>query len=76
MPHPNPVVHFEILGRNQKPLEAFYKSVFNWEITPLEDGSMIKADLFSCEKGLKSSAVGTTSVIPSQLIQQLNQLVH
>lgn len=38
MPHANPVVHFEILGRDRKLLEAFYKGVFNWEITPLEDG--------------------------------------
>jgi predicted enzyme related to lactoylglutathione lyase len=34
---PHPVVHFEILGRDQKQLEEFYKSVFNWEITPIED---------------------------------------
>jgi predicted enzyme related to lactoylglutathione lyase len=37
MPHHNPVVHFEILGRDQKLLEEFYKSIFNWEIVPLED---------------------------------------
>ena len=34
MPHIHPVVHFEILGRDQKLLEEFYKDVFNWEITP------------------------------------------
>ena len=40
---PHPVVHFEILGRNQKLLEEFYKGIFNWEITPLtEDYSMAK----------------------------------
>jgi hypothetical protein len=33
----NPVVHFEILGRDKKLLEEFYKSVFNWEIEPVED---------------------------------------
>lgn len=38
MPHANPVVHFEILGRDQKLLESFYTSVFNWKITPVEDG--------------------------------------
>jgi len=37
MAHANPVVHFEILGRDQKLLEQFYKSVFNWQITPLEE---------------------------------------
>ncbi len=40
---PHPVAHFEILGRNQKLLEEFYKGIFNWEITPLtEDYSMAK----------------------------------
>ncbi|MGA3370912.1 MAG: VOC family protein [Terracidiphilus sp.] len=37
MPHHNPVVHFEILGRDKKLLEEFYKSIFNWQIEPLED---------------------------------------
>ncbi len=38
---PHPVVHFEILGRDQKLLEEFYKGVFNWEITPVtEDYSL------------------------------------
>ena len=38
MPHTHPVVHFEILGRDQKLLEAFYKDVFDWEITPAMEG--------------------------------------
>jgi len=39
----NPVVHFEILGRDQKLLEEFYKSVFDWEIEPAMDGySLVK----------------------------------
>jgi hypothetical protein len=43
MTHPNPVVHFEILGRDQKLLEGFYKSIFNWEITPAMEGySLVK----------------------------------
>ncbi len=29
MPHAHPVVHFEILGRDQMLLEAFYKGVFD-----------------------------------------------
>jgi predicted enzyme related to lactoylglutathione lyase len=35
---PNPVVHFEIIGKDQKLLENFYKSVFDWQITPLMEG--------------------------------------
>jgi hypothetical protein len=33
---PNPVVHFEILGKDQPLLEAFYKSIFDWQITPIQ----------------------------------------
>jgi predicted enzyme related to lactoylglutathione lyase len=31
---PNPVVHFEIVGKDQQLLESFYKSIFDWQITP------------------------------------------
>jgi len=34
----HPVVHFEILGKDQKLLESFYKDVFGWQITPAMDG--------------------------------------
>ena len=47
MPHPHPVVHFEILGRDQKLLEEFYKGVFNWEINPVMEGySLVKPSSF------------------------------
>jgi len=40
---PHPVVHFEILGKDQKLLEEFYKGIFNWEIDPIaEDYSLAK----------------------------------
>jgi predicted enzyme related to lactoylglutathione lyase len=35
---PNPVVHFEIIGKDQQVLETFYKSVFDWQITPAMEG--------------------------------------
>jgi predicted enzyme related to lactoylglutathione lyase len=35
---PNPVVHFEIVGKDQELLEAFYKSIFDWKITPMMEG--------------------------------------
>jgi hypothetical protein len=37
MPHPHPVVHFEILGHDRKLLEEFYKGVFDWQIEPVEE---------------------------------------
>jgi predicted enzyme related to lactoylglutathione lyase len=40
---PHPVVHFEILGKDQKLLEEFYKAVFDWKITPADEGySLVK----------------------------------
>jgi hypothetical protein len=43
MPHTHPVVHFEILGKDQKLLEEFYKGVFHWEIDPVMEGySLVK----------------------------------
>ena len=33
----NPVVHFEIAGRDVSKLIEFYKSVFDWKIFPLND---------------------------------------
>ena len=39
----NPVVHFEVLGKDQKLLEEFYKSIFDWEIEPAMEGySLVK----------------------------------
>jgi predicted enzyme related to lactoylglutathione lyase len=35
---PNPVVHFEIIGKDQQLLEAFYKGIFDWKITPMMEG--------------------------------------
>jgi hypothetical protein len=35
---PNPVVHFEIIGKDQEVLETFYKSVFDWKITRAMEG--------------------------------------
>ena len=37
MSQTNAVVHFEILGKDQKLLEEFYKSIFNWQVEPIED---------------------------------------
>jgi predicted enzyme related to lactoylglutathione lyase len=39
----NPVVHFEILGKDKKALEAFYTGIFSWEIDPImEEYSLVK----------------------------------
>lgn len=37
MSHTHPVVHFEIIGKDLKLLEELYKTVFHWEIEPVEE---------------------------------------
>jgi predicted enzyme related to lactoylglutathione lyase len=32
---PNPVVHFEVLGKDADALQAFYGKVFDWELNPV-----------------------------------------
>jgi uncharacterized protein len=32
---PNPVVHFEVLGKDAGALQAFYGQVFDWELNPV-----------------------------------------
>jgi uncharacterized protein len=34
---PNPVVHFEIMGKDKPALEAFYKAAFDWQLQPVMD---------------------------------------
>jgi len=34
----NPVVHFEVLGKNADALQSFYKDIFNWQIQPAVPG--------------------------------------
>ncbi len=33
---PNPVVHFELLGKKPKRLRDFYSTVFDWKLTPIK----------------------------------------
>ncbi|HKP88770.1 MAG TPA: VOC family protein [Thermoleophilaceae bacterium] len=34
----SPIVHFEILGSDLERLAAFYRALFDWTITPVEEG--------------------------------------
>jgi predicted enzyme related to lactoylglutathione lyase len=33
---PNPIVFFEILGRDKSALESFYAGLFDWQMTPVQ----------------------------------------
>jgi predicted enzyme related to lactoylglutathione lyase len=35
----NPVVHFEVIGRDAKALQKFYGQAFDWEIEPVRGGT-------------------------------------
>jgi uncharacterized protein len=34
---PNPVVHFEVLGKDAKALQGFYAQIFDWQMEPVMD---------------------------------------
>jgi predicted enzyme related to lactoylglutathione lyase len=41
---PNPVVHFEIIGRDGEKLQDFYSRVFGWEIDSVEGYGLVNAE--------------------------------
>ena len=34
---PNPIVHFEVLGKDKAVLEDFYRTAFEWQLNPAMD---------------------------------------
>ena len=34
---PNPIVHFEVLGKDKAVLEDFYRALFDWQLNPVMD---------------------------------------
>jgi predicted enzyme related to lactoylglutathione lyase len=34
---PNPIVHFEVLGKDKAILEDFYRAAFDWQLNPAMD---------------------------------------
>ena len=34
---PNPIVHFEVLGKDKAVLEDFYRAAFDWQLNPVID---------------------------------------
>ena len=41
---PNPVVHFEVLGKDAQALQRFYGEAFGWQMQDVMDGSYFMAD--------------------------------
>lgn len=54
---PNPVVHFEVLGKDAKALQSFYAKIFDWPMEPVMDTyAMVRPE---GEKGI-AGGVGAT----------------
>lgn len=42
---PNPVVHFEVLGKDAKALQGFYAKIFDWPMEPvMETYAMVRPE--------------------------------
>lgn len=48
----NPVIHFEIVGKDAPKLREFYKEAFDWEMTPTPGAGEIDYTLIQNEKGI------------------------
>jgi predicted enzyme related to lactoylglutathione lyase len=60
---PNPVVHFEVVGKDMKLLETFYKDVFAWQITPV----MSEYSMVGKEDGGIAGGIGAFADTPSYI---------
>jgi uncharacterized protein len=60
---PNPVVHFEVVGKDLKLMEGFYKDVFAWQITP----GMSEYAMIGKEDGGIAGGIGAFVDTPSYI---------
>ena len=60
---PNPVVHFEVVGKDLKLLQAFYQDVFAWQITPV----MSEYSMVGKEDGGIAGGLGAFANTPSYI---------
>lgn len=54
----NPVVHFEVLGKDAAALESFYEQAFGWQMQEVADGAYFMANP-GAENGI-NGGVGAT----------------
>jgi predicted enzyme related to lactoylglutathione lyase len=54
----NPVVHFEILGRDPSALRKFYSEAFDWQLGPADDGPMEYSMVHMKESGGIDGGIG------------------
>jgi predicted enzyme related to lactoylglutathione lyase len=54
----NPVVHFEVLGRDPSALRKFYSEAFGWPLGPADDGPMQYSMVHMKESGGIDGGIG------------------
>jgi predicted enzyme related to lactoylglutathione lyase len=54
----NPVVHFEVLGRDPSALRKFYSEAFGWQLGPADDGPMQYSMVHGKEGGGIDGGIG------------------
>jgi hypothetical protein len=63
----NPVVHFEILGKDMEALNAFYSSIFDWNISPISDEySLVETGSVEMPKGWAGITGGIGAMGPGR----------
>ena len=62
----NPVVHFEITGKNAETLHSFYSSLFGWKLQPIPEMGYALVDTDSAGQGI-AGGIGTGDDAPSQV---------
>jgi predicted enzyme related to lactoylglutathione lyase len=55
---PNPVTHFEVLGKDPAALQSFYGEAFDWELQDVMDGGYYLVNTGSAPAGGVGSAMG------------------
>jgi uncharacterized protein len=65
-PMGNPVTYFEILGKDGDLLAGFYRDLFGWEVTPVEEGGAYSIVDTGSEQGI-GGGIGAFEQAPSQV---------
>jgi len=55
---PNPITHFEVLGKDPAALRGFYSQAFDWELQDVMDGSYYMVNTGTAPAGGVGSAMG------------------
>jgi uncharacterized protein len=55
---PNPIVHFEVLGKDKAVLEDFYRAAFDWQLNPVMDSYSMATPGMGINGGIGTSMDG------------------